>query len=156
MKKDFKKHLIGTAGELAVANMLCLKGWVPSLTSNNCPSFDVFGYDPENMKSCVIQVKTTKEEDGIKRTSYQLGFSHDRREEWLGDLNCPYVFVHIDKDNKHRFFILSALELKDIIIRTDDEYFFKARQKPIDPTYPVAIQVKDIEEFEDKWNNLWK
>lgn len=155
MKKDYKKHLIGTAGELAVANMLCLHGWVPSLTSNNCPSFDVFAYDPDAQRSCVIQVKTTKDEKGSKKSSFQLSFSHDKRDEWLDNLNCPYVFVHIDIDNKHRFYILSVSTLRDVVVRTDDEYFNKKREKPLNPTYPVAIQLKDIVEFESKWENLW-
>lgn len=156
MKKDFRKHLVGTAGELAVANMLCLHGWVPSLTSNNCPSFDVFAYDPETQSSCVIQVKTTKDAVGSKKTSFQLSFSHDKRDEWLGNLNCPYVFVHIDMYNRHRFFILSASYLKDVVVRTDDDYFNRKREKPLNPTYPVAIQLKDIVEFENKWENLWE
>ncbi len=156
MKKDFRKHLVGTAGELAVANMLCLHGWAPSLTSNNCPSFDVFAYDPETQSSCVIQVKTTKDEVGSKKTSFQLSFSHDKRDEWLDNLNCPYVFVHIDIENRHRFFILSASYLTEVVARTDDEYFNRKREKPLNPTYPVAIQLKDIVEFENKWENLWQ
>lgn len=155
MKKDYKKHLVGTAGELAVANMLCLHGWIPSLTSNNCPSFDVFAYDPDTQKSCVIQVKTTKDEKGNKKSSFQLSFSHDKRDEWLDNLNCPYVFVHIDIENKHRFYILSVATLKELVIRTDDEYFNKKREKPLNPSYPVAIQLKDIVKFENKWENLW-
>lgn len=154
--KDYTKHLIGTAGELAVANMLCLQGWVPSLTSNNCPSFDVFGYDPFTKKSCVIQVKTTKDEKGHKKSSFQLGFAHNKRTEWLNDLTCPYVFVHIDLENKHTFYILSAPVLKEMIIKTDDEYYNKKRVKPLNPSYPVAIQLKDMAEFENKWENLWK
>jgi hypothetical protein len=155
MSKDYKKHLIGTAGELAVANMLCLHGWVPSLTSNNCPSFDVFGYNPETKKSCVIQVKTTKDEKGHRKSSFQLGFTHDNRDEWLTNLTCPYVFVHIDLENKHTFYILSAIDLKGLVIRTDDEYYNKERAKPLNP-YPVAIQIKDIAAFENRWENLWK
>lgn len=155
MSKDYQKHLIGTAGELAVANMLCLRGWVPSLTSNNCPSFDVFGYDPATQRSCVIQVKTTKDEKGYKKSSFQLGFAHNKRSEWLNDLTCPYVFVHIDLENKHTFYILSALDLIEVIIKTDDEYFNKKREKPL-KDYPVAIRLNDIAEFENKWENLWK
>lgn len=156
MKKDFKKHLVGTAGELAVANQLCLHGWVPSLTSNNCPSFDVFAFDPETEKSCVIQVKTTKDEKGYKKSSFQLSFSHDKRDVWLNDLHCPYVFVHIDLENKHCFYILTPSDLKDVVIKTDDDYFNKKRTKDLNPSYPVAIQLEHLLKFENRWEKLWE
>lgn len=155
MGKNYKKHLVGTAGELAVANKLCLHGWVPSLTSNNCPSFDVFGYDPETDKSCIIQVKTTKDEKGYKKSSFSLGFTHDKRAGWIDNLSSPYVFVHIDLDNTHRFYILSCLQLIHIVLKTDDEYANRQREKPLNQSYPVAIHLKYIKEFEDKWENLW-
>lgn len=156
MKKDFKKHLVGTAGELAVANMLCLHGWVPSLTSNNCPEFDVFCYDPQANKSCVIQVKTTRDEKGNKKSGFPLGFPHDKREEWLKNLTCPYVFVHIDLENRHTFYILSASDLKEVIIETNNKYVSKDRVKPLNPSFMVAIRLKHISGFEKKWDNLWK
>lgn len=113
--RDYKKHLIGTAGELEVAKILCLKGWVPSLTTNNCPAFDIFGFNPETNKSVVIQVKTTKDDEKNKRNSFQLGISHENREQSLHSIPGPYVFVHIDINNKFRYFILAREQLQRVI-----------------------------------------
>ena len=41
MIKDYQKLLTGLAGECAVMKELCLKGWCPSMTYNNCPTIDI-------------------------------------------------------------------------------------------------------------------
>ncbi len=156
MARNFRKHLIGTAGELAVANMMCLHGWVPSLTTNNCPEFDIFAYNPADGRSCVVQVKTTKDEVGNRKSSFPISCRHNVRDAWLQNLHCPYVFVHIDAQNNHKFYILSVDQFRDVVTRTDDEYFNKDRVKPIKADYPIAVSIKDLQPFENMWENLWK
>lgn len=149
MKTDIKKHLIGLTGEYFVAGMMSLKGWVASLTLKNYPSVDIFGLNPETGKTINIQVKTTK---NIK--SYQVGLMNSQRDCINDRITCPFVFVYIDKNNNIDYYILTKEQLINLIIKTDDEYHDRKREKPL-KDYPIAISLKDIADFKDKWNNLW-
>lgn len=150
-KKNLNKHLIGLTGEYLVAGMMSLRGWVASLTLKNYPSVDIFGLNPETDKTINIQVKTTK-----NQTSYNIGLRHDQRNIIQEKISCPYVFVHIDKNDDVRYFILSKKEFIDLIEKTDDIYFNKPRIKAIKTNYPIAIRVSDLKNYEDKWDSLWK
>ena len=149
MKKNIEKHLIGLIGEYFVAGMMSLKGWVASLTLKNYPSVDIFGLDPETEKTINIQVKTTK---NVK--SYQIGVMRSQRPEIDNIITCPFVFVYIDKNNNIDYYILSRNQLIDLIIMTDDEYYNRPRKEPL-KDYPIAINLKDMIEYKDKWQNLW-
>ncbi|MBP6576845.1 MAG: hypothetical protein KA796_11975 [Chryseobacterium sp.] len=148
--RKLDKHLIGLTGEYLVAGMMSLKGWVASLTLKNYPSVDIFGMNPEIEKTINIQVKTTK-----NHKSYQIGLMRSQRNNILGKITCPFVFVHIDKTDDVRYFILSQNELVSLIIETDDEYFNRPRQITL-KDYPIAINLKDLLEFENEWDSLWK
>jgi len=149
-KNKLKKHLIGLTGEYFVAGMMSLKGWVASLTLKNYPSVDIFGLNPESGKTVNIQVKTTK-----NQSSYNIGLRHDQRDIIKDKIVCPYVFVHIDKNNIISYFILSRNEFIDLIEKTDDEYFNKPRKKAIKTNYPIAIKVSDLKIFKDNWDSIW-
>ena len=149
MKKNIEKHLIGLTGEYFVAGMMSLKGWVASLTLKNYPSVDIFGLDPETEKTINIQVKTTK---NVK--SYQIGVMRSQRPEIDSIITCPFVFVYIDKNNNVDYFILSRNQLIDLILSTDDEYYNRPRKEPL-KDYPIAINLKDMAEYKNKWQNLW-
>lgn len=148
--KKLDKHLVGLTGEYLVAGMMSLKGWVASLTLKNYPSVDIFGLNPETEKTINIQVKTTKNQH-----SYQIGVKRSNRHLINERITCPFVFVHIDKNDKVRYFILTRKQLIDLIIETDDEYYNKPRVKKL-KDYPIAIQLKHLIEFENKWKNLWE
>lgn len=141
--------MIGLTGEYFVAGMMSLKGWVASLTLKNYPSVDIFGLDPETEKTINIQVKTTK---NVK--SYQIGVMRSQRPEIDSIITCPFVFVYIDKNNNVDYFILSRNQLIDLILSTDDEYYNRPRKEPL-KDYPIAINLKDMAEYKDKWQNLW-
>ena len=149
MKKNIEKHLIGLTGEYFVAGMMSLKGWVASLTLKNYPSVDIFGLDPETEKTINIQVKTTK---NVK--SYQIGVMRSQRPEIDSIITCPFVFVYIDKNNNVDYFILSRNQLIDLILSTDDEYYNRPRKEPL-KDYPIAINLKDMADYKNKWQNLW-
>lgn len=149
MKKNIEKHLIGLTGEYFVAGMMSLKGWVASLTLKNYPSVDIFGLDPETERTINIQVKTTK---NVK--SYQIGVMRSQRPEIDNIITCPFVFVYIDKNNNVDYYILSRNQLIDLILTTDDEYYNRPRKEPL-KDYPIAINLKDMIEYKDKWQNLW-
>lgn len=150
MSTQIDKHLIGLTGEYLVAGMMSLKGWVASLTLKNYPSVDIFGLNPLTNTTINIQVKTTR-----NQTSYQIGLRHDQRNIILNKILCPYIFVHIDKLDNVTYYILSKKEIIDLIESTDDLYFNKIRVNPINPTYPIAISLKDLKPFQNKWESIW-
>jgi len=150
MSTAIEKHLIGLTGEYLVAGMMSLKGWVASLTLKNYPSVDIFGLNPTTDETISIQVKTTR-----NTNSYQVGLRHDQRNQIHQIIKCPYVFVHIDMNDNIRYFLLSKKELINIIEITDDDYFNQARAKSIQTNYPIAISLKHLASFEDKWDSLW-
>lgn len=150
MSTAIDKHLIGLTGEYLVAGMMSLKGWVASLTLKNYPSVDIFGLNPKTNETINIQVKTTK-----NHSSYQVGIRHDQRNQIRQIIRCPYVFVHIDKNDNIRYFILSKEELINMIELTDNDYFNQPRIKSIQPNYPIAISIKHLASFENKWDSIW-
>lgn len=149
MSNSLQKHLIGLTGEYLVAGMMSLKGWVASLTLKNYPLVDIFGLDPDTSKTINIQVKTTR-----NKKDYQIGLKHSQRSRIKEKISCPFVFVHIDKDDNVRYFILDRISLIDLIETTDDAYFKRPRKKTL-KDYPISIHVKDLLNFENKWKNLW-
>ena len=152
MSTAIEKHLIGLTGEYLVAGMMSLKGWVASLTLKNYPSVDIFGLREVNgiEETINIQVKTTK-----NHSSYHVSLRHDQRNEIRNRIKCPYVFVHIDNNDSIRYFIVSKEELINIIETTDDDYFNQPRTKSIKQDYPIAISLKHLASFEDKWDSIW-
>jgi len=144
-----EKYLISLTGEFFVAGMMTLKGWVASLTLKNYPSVDIFGLDPENGKTTNIQVKTTKNDK-----SYQIGLKRSQRELIEDIITCSFVFVYIDKNNNAEYYILSKTQLKELIEKTDDEYYNRPRKEPL-KDYPIAVSLKDLIQYKDKWDNLW-
>jgi hypothetical protein len=144
------KLLIGLAGEYFVAGMMNMKGWVASLTLKNYPAVDIFGLNPETDQTINIQVKTTKD-----KLNYQVGLLRSQRCIIRDKIKAAYVFVHIDKDEKIRYFILSREEIIELIERTDDTYYNKPRLKQL-KDYPIGISLKDLLPFENQWDSLWK
>lgn len=69
-------------------------------------------------------------------------------------ITCPFVFVYIDKNVNIDYYILSEKQLIEMIIRTDDEYYNRPRKAQL-KDYPMAISLKDLTEYKDKWDNLW-
>jgi hypothetical protein len=149
-KGNLNKHLIGLTGEYFVAGMMSLKGWVASLTLKNYPSVDIFGLNPETNKTVNIQVKSTKD-----KKDYQIGLKRSQRNLIHEKITCPFVFVHIDKLDNIRYFILTKKELTDLVELRDDEYYNRPRKAPL-KDYPISVKVVDLEKFEDNWKSIWK
>jgi len=150
-KGNLNKHLIGLTGEYFVAGMMSLKGWVASLTLKNYPDVDIFGLNPETGINVNIQIKTIR-----NGKSYPIGLTHATVDKAKDKITCPYVFVHIDKNNTVRYFIVSRKELIDVIKTSDSDYLKKPRKKEIQKTNPIGIPIRYLEPFENEWNNIWK
>ncbi|MBR5399066.1 MAG: hypothetical protein IK103_04650 [Bacteroidales bacterium] len=145
-KKQLEKLMTGLAGEYLVAGYMNLKGWIASLTLKNFPCVDIFGQN--NGKNISIQVKTSRE------TSFNIGLNHNNRSEIYKRVKGPFVFVYIDKNDNISFYILSRNDYINLVIRTDDIYFNKKKNKEKD-SYPIAITLKDLISYKDQWDNLW-
>ena len=148
---NLTKHLIGLTGEYFVAGMMSSKGWVASLTLKNYPSVDIFGMNPETGITVNIQVKTIK-----KGTNYPIGLTHQTIQKAYEKITCPFVFVHIDKNDKISYFIISRADLIKIILKSNDDYLKQTRQIPVKESNPVGIPIKYLQPFENKWDDIWK
>ena len=148
---SFDKHLIGLSGEYFVAGIMSMKGWVASLTLKNYPLVDIFGLNPKTGNTINIQVKTTRNQN-----SYNIGLAHNQRKTIKDKITCPFVFVHIDKSDNVRYFVLTQMNLIELIEKTDDEYYNKPRNKPLKENYPIGIELKNLIPYENNWENLWK
>ena len=149
-KKQINKLLTGLAGEYMVAGIMNMKGWVASLTLKNYPGIDIFGQNPNNGQNISVQVKTSRE------NSFNIGLRHNERSEIYNRVKGPYVFVHISSNEDISYYILSRDEFINLVNTTDDLYFNRARKHPIKDTYPIAVSLKDLLPYEDKWDSLWK
>jgi penicillin-binding protein-related factor A (putative recombinase) len=149
MEKNIDKLLIGLTGEYLVAGMMSLRGWVASLTLKNYPSVDIFGLDPKTNQNINVQVKTTK-----NAKSFQVSLMRSQRDKIDNKITCPFVFVYIDRKDEISYYVLSQKQLIQVIEKTDDEYYNRPRKEPL-KDYPIAITLKDIADYKDKWDNLW-
>lgn len=130
-KGNLNKHLIGLTGEFFVAGMMSLKGWVASLTLKNYPDVDIFGLNPETGIKVNIQVKTIR-----NKKNYPIGLTHATINNAKDKITCPYVFVHIDKNDQVRYFIINRRDLIDLIKVSDKDYLNKPRKKPVKKQIP--------------------
>lgn len=154
MNNQLNKHLIGLTGEYLVAGMMSMKGWVASLTLKNYPAVDIFGLNPKTEQTINIQVKTIR---NGKNYPVGSGFNHDNLEkEVCKRIKSPYVFVHIDKNDQVRYFIVSAKILINLLVQSNKDYLNKSRIKPVKGTNPIGLPLNYILPYEDLWINLWK
>lgn len=154
--RDYFKLLTGLAGECAVMKELCLRGWSPSMTYNNCPTIDILCFNPEMNRSVAIQVKTVREkQDGKKIYAFPVMGNRDKRHEFYKEIAGPYVFVYIDKDNNFSYYILSKEQFVAISSKLEDDYDNLPRKKPLAPGSPMAMTRSCLTDYENKWENLW-
>jgi len=74
--------------------------------------------------------------------------------EPVPDLMC--VLVLLKGTGKDRFFVLSWKELQDVLVRGYEAYLLKfggKRPKKRD-SFHTALEIKDIESFENKWRKI--
>ena len=158
---DYKKNMnIGLAGEYLVASIMSFKGWDASLTLKNYPAADIFGYNPECDKHVMVQVKTT-----VGQSSYMSGLrltATVTENEIKSLIKGPFIFVHYKNKEKDkitcpmpRIFILSREDMIKTVLKDNNDYFRKPRKGIVKELQPLAIKVKSLEEFENKWDNLW-
>lgn len=154
--KNYRKNLTGLAGESAVVTQLCLRGFVPSMTYNNCPTVDILCYNPEINRTITIQVKTVREkENGKKIYAFPIMGNRDERENFYRDVSGPFVFVYIDQNCHFSFYILSKEQFVNLSRQIELDYDNLPRKKALTPNSPMAMPKSCIIEYENKWENLW-
>ncbi len=135
-----EKTLTSLAGEFLVAGKLCLMGYNASLTLKNFPKVDIFAFNPKNNKTISIQVKAKK------------GGKEYFIPENIGDMNIPFVFVYITKNNDVEYYILHSKDVARISQKARKDYI---NSNPnLNKKQPLMIAVKDIQDFKDKWRLL--
>jgi hypothetical protein len=150
MSSQLDKLLIGLSGEYLVCGMMNLKGWVASLTLKNYPGVDIFALNPKNDSTKNIQVKTIRN----KSADFPIGLRHSNIAKIHDVIKSNYVFVHIKDEQNIDYYIISKNELINLIKTIDDSYFNRPRTKPL-TDYPISIKAKYLQEFKNKWDNIW-
>jgi len=102
------KQRANLAGTYLVAAQLTFEGFIATLTSRNTQDIDILAYYPETGKTFSIQIKTSSES-----SSWRQSWSVKNAKE-LESPNLFYVFVTLEKDKKHKFYVVSS---KDVIKR---------------------------------------
>ena len=149
-KPQIDKLMTGLAGEYLVAAQMNLRGWVANLTLKNYPNVDIFGMNPKTDQFIAVQVKSSWE------PSFNIGVSHDKRDQLPDKVKGPFVFVHIENVDTVSYYILTRDEFINLVMSSDDAYFNKKRNKPIKSDYPIALFVNELQPYKDKWNSLWQ
>jgi len=107
--KNLKKHSnteIGIAGEHSVMIELINRGFIAAMTEKNTESVDILCADPQTMKACSIQVKTT---EGKRNSNFMLGAKCEKKKE-------DYLFfVFVNLSDKKSFYIVPSKDVAKII-----------------------------------------
>lgn len=135
-----EKTLTSLAGEFLVAGKLCLMGYNASLTLKNFPKVDIFAFNPKNNKTISIQVKAKK------------GGREYFIPEKIEEMNLPFVFVYVTKDDLIEYYIVPSQDVARISHKVREDYINNNPQ--VSKKQPRMLAVKDIQEFKDKWNLL--
>lgn len=162
MARGLSNKLVGQTGEYLVAAELSRRGLIATTFTGNVPYYDIIASD-EAGKHVSIQVKASRGQ------SWQFGnirqycdITFEGEQQVVGDAKpCPIlrlivIFVKIEDDGKDRFYILSWLSLRDLLV--DHHKAFLARHNGIRPhrwdSLHSAISEKELESYRDRWETI--
>lgn len=137
------KYTLGMAGEYAVCSELLRRGIDASITMGNAKATDVvvFCKTVNGNSYKKIEVKTTQ------TTKFVTNFFN---KYYTPDLPHPdiWILVHIDRDLKARFFILTHEELASIQMERNNINIWQ-KSEGCD-----NVLLKDIEPYENMWDKI--
>ncbi len=154
--------LTGAVGEFLVAAELCRRDLLATPFSGNVPHYDIIA-SGQRGGHLAIQVKT------INRGNWQFNIRqfvdvrlHGQR-QIIGEpkpvpfprLQCVLVTLGTNRATD-RFFVLTWLELRDLLIAGHKRYLAKhggVRPRVAD-SYHVALSIGEVEHFEGRWESL--
>jgi hypothetical protein len=117
----------GIAGEFYVAAELSRRGWIATLTAKNTPDYDVLAARPAGDTQARIDVKTRTPAYGRAWRVGNIRMSGER--DFI-------VLVYLGEDYASpRHWIVPARQAQELIVHEQ-------------------IRVKDVGEFEDRWDLL--
>ena len=158
--KEYKESMkIGLAGDYLVAGMLSIKGWYASLTLKNYPGIDIIAHkvgEKNNLRW--IQVKSTKGQSSILVGRLKRGATEENVRSKI--VKGDYIFVVFDQKVNESpnvypdYYIVPMNDMVQLVLRTNEDYFNKKHEKEVAETQPVAIIVKSLEPYKDRWDLL--
>lgn len=137
---------IGLCGEYYVCAQMHLKGWTASMTLKNYPGIDILGYNPTDNKRTEIQVKT-----GQNKYTVLTGLNTDNFNKSIGNITQPYVFVHLLDDDNIECYILTSADF----VSLSKSVYSKMSTVTQGKTAPIKFKWSDLQQYKNKWNNLW-
>jgi hypothetical protein len=155
-------QLTKQVGEYLVGAELCRRDLVATTFTGNVPDYDIVAVSGDG-NHVLVQVKATL------RGSWQfsdarafLDIQQDGEVQTPGKLkpskyrNLVFVFVRLSEYGCDRFFILTWVELRDLI--ADHYRAYLKRHEGVRPrrhdSYHVGIGLSELEGFEDRWETI--
>jgi hypothetical protein len=154
--------LTGAVGEFLVAAELCRRNLLATPFAGIVPHYDIIA-SGERGGHLAIQVKAINGSKWQFDIQQFLNIQFDGQRQLIGEpkpepypgLRC--ILVALDKSgNRDRFFILTWLQLRDLLVAEYRQYLAKhggIRPKKPD-SYHSALSVKEVEDFEGQWETL--
>jgi hypothetical protein len=145
MTRQERKHALNVAGEFFVAAELTRRGVMASVTYGNAKKADVVAISRQQSFAIVIEVKTTDKEEWV------LG---SKIPEASDDL---WILVQVPDSQPPRYFVATAAELHDAVMRRHEAYLAKYRAKH-NKEYPgngvETVKMSEAKDFEAKWEKV--
>ena len=138
---QLEKHFLNLAGEYGVCAELAKYEILGSITYGMHKAADIIVVNPENKKSFVIEVKTTKSNKIV------TGFfqKYKTKETIHPDF---WVIVHIDNENKSFFYVLTHNEVASIQMKANGMKEWK------EIIGVDNVKIEPFLEHENKWEKI--
>lgn len=162
MTNGRRTKLTGAVGEFLVAAELCRRNLMATPFSGDVPHYDIIASGPRG-GHLVVQVKTINGPNWQFNIRQFLDVRLEGQRQVLGepksepypDLRCVLVVLG-SGGNRDRFFILTWLDLRDVIVAGYRQYL--GRHDGVRPRAPksfhVSLSVEEVEPFEGRWQTL--
>ena len=154
--------LVGQTGEYLVAAELSRRGLIATTFTGNVPHYDIIASDEAGRHVCV-QVKAGRHPSWqFANITQYCAIIFDGERQIVGEMKaCPVrrlvmTFVKIEEDGNDRFYILTWLQLRDLLVKEHKAYLQKhdgIRPKQWKSLH-CAISEKNLLPYCDKWNTI--
>jgi len=152
--------LTGPTGEFLVAAELCRRDLIATPFGGNVPYYDVIASSPDG-GHIPVQVKTVNGNTWQFNINYFVELEFQGERQVLGpkapspypNLQVVLVALRNEAREHDRFFILSWVQLRDVLVDRHRAYLDKhGGRRPKAPRSPhVALSIEAVLQFEDQW-----
>lgn len=116
----------GNVGIFLVCAELSKNNLIAMPTSRNTKGYDIVVLKPETNKSVGLQVKCTDKKDFPVMSSHWKDYKKK-----IEGILCDFVFVDISDSNKPRYFVLSDVEIKNLLKSKTENYLHEYQKSAI-------------------------